>query len=182
MINGCVPRNKVEKNAHIPLVYLLKELFQILVGSVSGSGSIVIRNVVSRVSERGHKTGIHPYGVTAQLFNIVKLFSYPAEIAYPVGVRVLKGLGINFIENGVFKPLGLISSHKGILPFDNKTISNIGCGIPFGGTCVRKRRGYVNAALPVRIRFQFSEPKYIAWKVVCQAVFSKYFPRKRFIF
>ncbi len=158
MINGRVSRNKVEKNAHIPLVYLLKELFQILVGSVSGSGSIVIRNVVSRVSERGHKTGIHPYGIAAEVFNVVKLFGNACEIAYPVGVRVLKGLWINFIENGVFKPLGLISSHKGILPFDNKTISNIGCGIPFGGTCVRKRRGYVNAALPCGYGFNFPNP------------------------
>ncbi len=120
MIDRGVSRNKVEKNVHTALMYLTEEHFQLLVRSVSGGGGIVVGNVVSSVSERGHKARIHPYGIAAEILNVVKLFGNTCEITYSVGVRILERLGINFIENRVFKPLGLISSHNDILPFNNK--------------------------------------------------------------
>ena len=87
------------------LVGLLKKPFQILVGAISGSGRQIVRNVVACVSEGRHKAGIKPYCVTAKLLDIVKLLDNPFKISYTVSVKVLKGLGINFIKNCAVKPM-----------------------------------------------------------------------------
>ena len=86
---------------HIPLVDFLEQPFQVFVGAVSGSGLIIVRDVISCVAERRFKAGVHPDGVAAKLLNIVKALDNALKIAYTVGIGILKGLRINFIKYSV---------------------------------------------------------------------------------
>ena len=104
MLRRRVSGDQVQQNMHSPLVGLGKKVFQVLVGAVPGGYRVIIRHVVACVQERRGEAGVQPQGVAAQLPDVVQAMDDAGNIADAVGIGVLKGLGVNFIENCVFEP------------------------------------------------------------------------------
>jgi hypothetical protein len=96
--------NQIEQDADTLFVGLLKEPAEIAVGPVTGGNLFIVAHIVPRVLERRIKTGIDPQGVESQIPNKPKFLDDPLDIAYPVPIGIVIGLGIDFVKHRVFQP------------------------------------------------------------------------------
>ena len=99
---GCVAGDKIQKDTDALFVRLVKEVVEILVGTVAGRHFLVIADIVTRVFKRRIITGIDPERIAAQALDIIELFGDARDISDAVPVRIIKGLGIDLIEYCVF--------------------------------------------------------------------------------
>ena len=94
-------RNKVEKDADALLMCHIEEAVQVFVGTVAGRHLLVIADVVPGVLEGGVVAGIDPERIAAQALDVIQFLGDAVDVADPVTVRVIEGLGIDLIENSV---------------------------------------------------------------------------------
>jgi hypothetical protein len=75
--------NKIQQNMHTAFVNFYKKPLQIFISSVAWSGKIIIRNIITRIAKWGGKTRIHPDGITAKFFDVIKFLNYSIKITAP---------------------------------------------------------------------------------------------------
>jgi hypothetical protein len=63
-----------------------------------------VSDVVAVVPERRRIEGQEPQAVDAQVLNVVQAIGEPREVADAVVVRVLEGLDVDLVEDGVLVP------------------------------------------------------------------------------
>jgi len=83
-----------------------EETFEVIIGAITRGNLVIICHIIAGVVEGGHETGVNPDGIHAEGLNVVQLFGDPWQVANAVVIGVIKGLGINLIEDCFFQPSG----------------------------------------------------------------------------
>ena len=96
-----VAGDQVEQDAHITLVGFVQQMLEVLHGAVARGYPAIVAYVVARVHERRIIYGIEPYGVASETLDIIELQRDAAQVAYAVGIGIVKALGIYLIKNTV---------------------------------------------------------------------------------
>ena len=81
-----------------------EQLLQILVGTIAGSYLFVIGHIVSGVGERRIKARVKPYSIAAQVPDIIQTVDNSSQITDPIGIGVLKALGLDFVKDRIVQP------------------------------------------------------------------------------
>ena len=102
--------NQIQKNIHSPLVNLIKQSLQILIGSIAWCCCVIIGHVITSITKWRFKTWVHPNRIASQLLDIVQMLNDSLKITDSICIGILKRLWINLIENCIFQPLCHTSS------------------------------------------------------------------------
>jgi len=68
-------------------VGLVEKPKQILVSAVARGDLFVVPYVIASILERRIEAGVNPQGIAAKVFDVVKLFDYPRNVADTVAVE-----------------------------------------------------------------------------------------------
>ena len=99
-----VAGNQVEEDMNPLLVRFFEEVDRVVIGSVAGRNQLVISHIVSRVFEGGVEAGVDPEGIRAQVLDVIELLDDSLQIPDAVPVRIVEGLGVDFVEYRVIEP------------------------------------------------------------------------------
>ena len=69
----------------------------------------VISNIVAVVPQRRGTKGKEPQGGNAEVLQVVKFIGKPPEVAYSIAVAVKKGSDMQFVDDCLFEPHGVIN-------------------------------------------------------------------------
>ncbi len=116
MLDRGVSRDQIQTDPDLPAARLLEEAHQVGVGPVAGSHLAVVRHVVAGILEGRDEAGVQPYGIHAELAQIVELLNDAGDVADAIAVGVVEALRIDLIEDGVLEPFrSRVRSHGGAL-------------------------------------------------------------------
>ena len=82
-----------------------EQFLRILQRAVARRHRLVVTDIVTGIGKGRIVKRIQPQGVAAQTFDIVQLLDNALQVTDAVTVGVIKGLGIDLIENRVFQPV-----------------------------------------------------------------------------
>jgi hypothetical protein len=103
LIAGMV-QDQVEDDIHITVVNLLDELLTVRHGPILWSDTTVVPHIITMVSLWTVKERGEPYGLYAQVLEIVKLRDYPLKVTYPVARAILEASRVYLINNRLLPP------------------------------------------------------------------------------
>jgi hypothetical protein len=111
MLIGCVIDDELGDHANPSFVSFSQEFFKIAKGSIIGVDVEIVRDVISVVSQGGRIEGQKPDGRDTQILKIIELLRHPTEVADTVSVVILEGLHVEFIDDGILVPEGIVRKH-----------------------------------------------------------------------
>ena len=99
-----VSRDQIETDPDVAAPRLLEQAHQVGVRPVAGSHLVVVRYVVAGILEGRDEAGVDPYGIHAELAQIVELPNDAGDVTDAIAVRIVEALRVDLIEDGVFQP------------------------------------------------------------------------------
>ena len=86
----------------------LEEAVEVRHGPVVGMDRLVVGDVVAVVAQRRLEEGQEPEAVDAELLQVGELTRQPREVADAVVIAVPEGAHVQFVEDGVLVPEGIV--------------------------------------------------------------------------
>jgi hypothetical protein len=108
LIRGVI-QNQLSNHPQPPFVRFPEECFEIAQGAIIRVYAGVISNIVAIIPEWRGTKGKEPQGGNAEVLQVVEFFAKPLEIAYSVTVAVKKGSDVQFVDDCVLEPQGIIN-------------------------------------------------------------------------
>ena len=87
----------------------LEKAVEIRHGPVVGMDRLVVGDVVAVVAQRRLEEGEEPEAVDAELLQVAELTRQPREVADAVVIAVPEGAHVQFVEDGVLVPEGIVT-------------------------------------------------------------------------
>jgi hypothetical protein len=68
----------------------------------------IIGDIVAIVLQRRGVEGQEPDSGDPEILQIIQLLRQPCEVSHPIAVAVIEGAGMEFVDDGVFVPQGIV--------------------------------------------------------------------------
>ena len=107
MFIGAVVDDKIHKDTDIPSVSLPEEFIHVFHSAEPRIYIVIIRDIISLVSERGDVNRTQPDDIDAQIPEIIQLADNTLKISYAVSVAVTEAFRINLICYFFIPPLSV---------------------------------------------------------------------------
>ena len=110
MLIRCMIGNEVQNDLELMVMGRIYETIEVGQISEQGINVGVIRDVIPKVCHWRSKNRGEPYGVYAQLHQVWQTTYYSLKIPYPIVIAVLKGAGVDLIDDPGLPPRRAISA------------------------------------------------------------------------
>ncbi len=108
MLVGGVVDDQLGDDAQAAPMGLVQQSLEIVDGAVNGIDAGVVGDVVAVVAQRRGIKGQQPNGRDAEVLQVIELLDDAEEIADAVAVAVAKGADVQFVDDGVLVPEGIV--------------------------------------------------------------------------